>query len=82
MWEGSQAVIRGKTIQISSRIKRQQLNLENKIKLLEIQHKTSRTISIAIELKEAKKALDDLLSYKAEGALRFTRQRFTRWGKS
>lgn len=80
LWEGAKAVIRGKIIQISSKTKRQrleeQLNLENKIKLLETQHKTTRTRIIATELKEARKALDKLLSYKAEGALRFSRQRY------
>lgn len=35
----------------------EQLNLENKTKLLEIQHKTTRTNNIATELEEARKFL-------------------------
>lgn len=60
LWEGAKAVLRGKIIEISSKIKRQrikeQLNLENKIKLLETQHKTTRMSNINTELKEARKA--------------------------
>lgn len=84
LWEGAKAVLRGKIIEISSKIKRQrlkeQLNLENKIKLLETQHKTTRMSNINTELKEARKALDKLLSYKAEGALRFSKQRYYEMG--
>jgi len=84
LWEGAKAVMRGKIIEISSKIKRQrlkeQLNLENKIKLLETQHKTTRMSNIATKLKETRKALDKLLSYKAEGALRFSKQRYYEMG--
>lgn len=84
MWEGAKAVIRGKIIQISSKIKKQRLkeqsNLEEKIKLLETQHKITRTSNIATELKEVRKALDKLLSYKVEGALRFSKQRYYEMG--
>ena len=58
----------------------EQLSLENKIKLLEIQHKNNRSSITATELKEARKSLDKLLSYKAEGALRFSRQRYYEMG--
>ena len=84
LWEGAKAVIRGKIIQISSQLKRrrleEQLSLENKIKLLEIQHKNNRSSNTATELKEARKSLDKLLSHKAEGALRFSRQRYYEMG--
>lgn len=81
LWEGAKVVMRGKIIQISSKLKRmrmeEQLVLENKIKLLEEQHKgAGSSDAIITELKEARKALDKLLSLKAEGALRFTKQRY------
>ena len=57
LWEGAKAVIRGKIIQISSQQKRkrlaEKLSLENKIKLLETQHKNNRATNTATELKEA-----------------------------
>ena len=84
LWEGAKAVIRGKIIQISSQLKRrrleEQLSLENKIKLLEIQDKNNRSSITTTELKEARKSLDKLLLYKAEGALRFSRQRYFEMG--
>lgn len=44
MWGGAKAVIRGEIIQIASRLKKkrleEQIKLENKIKYLEIEHKT------------------------------------------
>ena len=83
LWKGAKTVIRGKIIQTSSKIERrrleEQLNLEEKIKLLETQHKITRTSNIATELKKARKALVKLLSYKAEGALRFPRQILPDW---
>lgn len=80
LWDGAKAVIRGKFIQISSRIKKQQqeeqINIENKIKQMEIQHRNTGSTRILLELKEARKSLDKLLSYKAEGALRFSKQKY------
>lgn len=80
LWDGAKAVIRGKCIQISSRMKKQrqeqQIKLENKIKQLEIQHRNIGSHRILSELKEARKSLDKLLSYKAEGALRFSKQKY------
>uniref|UniRef100_A0A8C5EIX3 Endonuclease/exonuclease/phosphatase domain-containing protein n=1 Tax=Gouania willdenowi TaxID=441366 RepID=A0A8C5EIX3_GOUWI len=80
LWSGAKAVIRGKMIQISSRLKKQhleeQIKIENKIKLLEIEHKNSGSNNILIKLKEARKELDKTLTYRVEGALRFTRQKY------
>lgn len=80
LWEGAKVVMRGKIIQISSKLKRlrleEELALENKIKLLEEQHKSVSSSNVNTELKEARKAFDKLLSLKAEGALRFTKQRY------
>lgn len=80
LWEGAKVVMRGKIIQVSSKLKRmrveQQLELENKIKVLERQHKGAGSSNVITELTEARKALDKLLSLKAEGALRFTKQRY------
>lgn len=81
---GAKAVIRGKMIQIASRLKKTQLaeqtELENKIKQLEIEHKTIGAHKILLKLKETRKALGKLLTYKTEGALRFSRQRYYEMG--
>ena len=73
LWEGAKAVIRGKMIQTASRLKKIQLEeqnkLENKIKRLESEHKSTRALTTLLELKETRKALDKLLTYKAEGAI-------------
>lgn len=84
LWSAAKAFIRGKIIQISSRLKKQRLeeqtNIENKIKLLEIEHKHSGANKTLIQLKEARKELDKILTYKAEGALRFTKQKYYEMG--
>lgn len=84
LWEGAKAVIRGKIIQIASIKKKirqkQQNDLENKIKRLELEHKTTGRHSTLLELKETRTALDNLLTYKAEGALRFSKQRYYELG--
>lgn len=54
--------------------------LENKIKQLEVQHKTTRSRNILVELKETKNALDTLITYKAEGALRYSNQSYFEMG--
>lgn len=83
LWSVAKAVIKGKMIQISSRLKKQRLeeqtNLENKIKLLEIEHKNLGANNILIKRKEAKE-LDKILTYKAEGAPRFSRQKYYEMG--
>lgn len=84
MWEGAKVVMRGKMIQIASHHKKMRLkeliSLENRIKQLEIDPKTTATHSTLLELKETRAALDKLLTYKAEGALRFSKQRYYEMG--
>lgn len=84
LWEGGKAVIRGKIIEITSRLKKarlkQQEKLENKIKELELEHKRTSNSSTLLELKKIRHELDELLTYKAEGALRFTNQRYYEMG--
>ncbi len=48
-----------------------QNEIENEIRKLEIEHKQTGKIKILECLKQERKKLDDLLTYKAEGALRF-----------
>lgn len=84
LWSAAKAVIRGKMIQISSRLKKQRLaeqnNLEHKIKILEMEHKKSGSNNILLKLKETRKDLDKILTYQAEGALRFSRQKYYETG--
>lgn len=54
--------------------------LENRIKQLEIDHKTTATRSTLLELKETRAALDKLLTCKAEVGLRFSKQRYYEMG--
>lgn len=67
LWEGAKAVIRGKMIQPTYRLKKirleEQTKLQNKT---ESEHKSTGTHNTLIELKETRKALDKLLTYKAE----------------
>lgn len=64
-------------IQIASRLKKTRLEeqMKFKIKQLEMERKTTKAHNMLLELKETRKALDKLLTYKAEGALRFSKQR-------
>lgn len=84
LWDGGKAVIRGKIIEITSRIRKdylkQQRAIESKIRELELEHKRTRNNSVLQELKENRHRLDKLLTYKAEGALRFTNQRYYEMG--
>ncbi len=84
LWEGGKTVIRGKIIEISSRLKRARLKkqreLENKIKELEREHKRTSDKSIFCELKTTRDRLDELLTFKAEGSLRFTGQKYYEMG--
>lgn len=84
LWSGAKAVLRGKIIQISSRLKKlrleEQTKLENEIKLLEIKHKQTGTSDTLSKLKETRKELDKILTYKAEGALRFSNQKYYEMG--
>ena len=73
-----------KIIEITSRIRKdclkQQRSLESKIRDLELEHKRTPNNSILQELKENRHRLDKLLTYKAEGALCFTNQRYYEMG--
>ena len=61
LWGGAKAVIRGKMIQIASRLKKirleEQMKLENRKKQLELEHKTTRAHTTSLELKENRKTL-------------------------
>lgn len=80
LWDGAKAVMRGKIIQISSRLKKQReakrLELEREIMTLEREHKLTRDGDKLELLKRKRQKLDDLLTYKAEGALRFVKRRY------
>lgn len=56
LWEGGKAVMRGKIIEITSRLKKarleQQAKLESKIKELELEHKRTANNSTLLELKK------------------------------
>lgn len=84
LWEGGKAVIRGKITEISSRLKRTRLKkqkeLEDKIKELQRKHKRTSDKSTFGELKTARDELDELLTFKAEGSLRFLSQRYYEMG--
>lgn len=84
LWDGGKAVIRGKIIEVTSRLRKdrlkQQRALESKIRDLEVEHKRKPSKSILQELKENKHRLDKLLTFKAEGALCFTNQRYYEMG--
>lgn len=84
LWEGCKAVMRGKIIAISSRIKKQRMQkqktLEDTIKKLQNEHKQTQNKKVLIAMKEAKQKLDDLLTYKAEGALRFVNRKYYEMG--
>lgn len=79
LWEAGKAVLNGKMIEITSRLKKarleQQRELDSKIKQLESEHKRTSKKSILCELKEFRQKPDELLTQKAEGALRFIGQR-------
>lgn len=77
-------MICGKIIKISSRLKRARLKkqkeLEKNIEELEREHKRTADSSTFGELRMAGDKLNDLLTVEAEGALRFTKQRYYEMG--
>lgn len=83
LWEGSKAVIRGKIIQISLKLKRhrleEHLRLENKIKFLESQHKTTRVCNTATELKEARKNVENFYHIRRRELLDSPDRDIIRW---
>lgn len=84
LWDAAKAVMRGQIIQITSRIKKQReakrLELETEIIGLEKEHKKSRQGDTLELLKKVRQKLDDLLTYKAEGMLRFTKRKYYEMG--
>jgi len=77
-------MLRGKIIEITSRLKKfgqqKQEELENKIKELEKEHKRAADKSTFNKLKITRDKLDDLLTFKAEGSLRFINQKYYEMG--
>lgn len=75
LWDAGKATIRGKIISIGSRIKKdrlkKQLEIETEMKRLEKEHKQYGRQERLHKRKENRVKLNDLLTYKAEGALRF-----------
>lgn len=84
LWEAAKAVLRGKIISCSSTLKKRRIEkqnkLEQKIKILEIQHKQNPTTENLKQLKEVRRELDDLLTEKVERNLRFLKQKFYEHG--
>lgn len=84
LWEAAKVVLRGNIIALSSRFKKkrlaEQLELENKIKELEKKYQQSGKEEILTILKENRHKLNNLLTYKAEGQLRFTNQKYYEFG--
>lgn len=84
LWDAAKAVIRGKIIALTSRLKKQRehkrLEIEKEIKRLECEHKKSRNTNSLDLLKQNRQKLDDLLTYKAEGALRYTSRKYYEFG--
>lgn len=54
----------------------QKRKLESKIKELELDHKRTSNNTTLLELMKIRRELDGLLTYKAEGGLRFVNQRY------
>lgn len=84
LWEAGKATIRGKIISIGSRIKKQrnseQQKYENEIKKLEREHKINKKEDTLRELKENRKKFNEILTYKAEGALRYIKRTYYEMG--
>ena len=84
VWDASKATMRGKIISIGSRIKKQRLakqqGLETEIKKLTREHKQFGQEDTLKKLKEIRKQLDEALTYKAEGALRYTNRKYYEMG--
>lgn len=84
LWDAGKATIRGKLISIGSRLKKErlkrQLELETEIKRLENEHKQHGRQATLDKLKGTRTKLDELLTYKAEGALRFTNRKYYEMG--
>lgn len=84
LWDAGKATIRGKIISIGSRLKKdrlkKQVELETEIKRLEREHKQHGKQEVLDKLKENRTKLDEILTYKAEGALRFIDRKYYELG--
>lgn len=80
LWDCAKVYIRGCIISFASAKKKRreakQIDLEDKIKKLEQQHKRTPTSCIFDTLKQARRDLNTLLTEKIEGNLRFTNQKY------
>ena len=80
LWETAKVVLRGKIIALSSKLNkeriREQEKLEELIKKLEQEHKRTNSNNTLKSLNQHRQTLNDLLTYKAEGALRFANQKY------
>lgn len=84
LWDAAKAVMRGKIISLTSRIKKQRelkrIKIEKEIKRLEYQHKNTGNKNLLEQLKQNRQKLDDLLTHRAEGALRYTNRKYYEFG--
>uniref|UniRef100_A0A3P9KVM4 Reverse transcriptase domain-containing protein n=1 Tax=Oryzias latipes TaxID=8090 RepID=A0A3P9KVM4_ORYLA len=80
LWEAAKAVLRGKIIAISSKIKKdrekKQKKLEKDIMDLQREHQQTNDKNTLKSLNHCRQTYNDLLTNKAEGALRFANQRY------
>ena len=75
-----QVVLRGKRIAPSSKLNKERIKeqekLEELVKKLEQEHKRTNNDNTLKSLNQHRQTLNDLLTYKAEGALRFANQNY------
>lgn len=80
LWEAAKVVLRGKLIALSSKIKKdcdnEQEKLEKLIQELEKEHKKKTDENILKSLTQHRQTFNDLWTHKAEGALRFANQKY------
>uniref|UniRef100_A0A8C5N7I9 Reverse transcriptase domain-containing protein n=1 Tax=Gouania willdenowi TaxID=441366 RepID=A0A8C5N7I9_GOUWI len=80
VWDTYKAYMRGMIISYTSRRKKEraakQLEIENKVKLLEETYYKTRSEATLIELKSTRTALNNLITRKAERDILFTKQNF------
>uniref|UniRef100_A0A8C5DIG8 Reverse transcriptase domain-containing protein n=1 Tax=Gouania willdenowi TaxID=441366 RepID=A0A8C5DIG8_GOUWI len=80
VWDTYKAYMRGMIISYTSRRKKEraakQLEIENKVKLLEETYYKTRSEATLIELKSTRTALNNLITRKAERDILFTKQKF------
>lgn len=80
IWDCAKAFIRGRIISFASAKKKSReakyCVIENKIRLLEQQHKRTPTPNLLNKLQQARRDLNNLTSEKVEGNIRFTNQKY------